>query len=200
MKKCPVSRILIGLYTCLFSIGAVLLGRLAPMDWTIIAASSGLVMMISAWLGLDLSGALSRSLDMPKGRAERIDITRYVFSLLMLVMMAAAVVLGSAGGRVNDEALAILVAAIALVLAFWIAGRKALKLAKGKGANNENQNDPAVCSGVILRGGNNGHLAGAGEPQAAGAADSGPTAAGSSIEGRGAGANGASCPQQEGNR
>ena len=200
MKKFPVSRILIGAYTLLISVGAVLLGRLAPMDWTIIAASSGLVMMISAWLGLDLSGALSRSFDMPKGRAERIDITRYVFSLLMLLMMAAAVVLGSRGGRVNDNALAILVAAIALVLAFWIASRKALKLAKSKGASNESQNDPAVCSGVILRGGNDGNLAGAGEPQAAGAADSGFAAAGSSIEGRGVGANGAGCPQQEGNR
>ena len=170
--KLPLSRILIGAYTLLVSVSIALLGKFSSiaMDWTIIAASSGLVMMISAWLGIDLSGALSRSFEMPKGQAERIDITRYVFSLFMLLAMATAIVSRASNGKVQDEALAILIVAIALVIAFWIASRKATKLARSKGVDNEK--NPSIPTGVADRVSSDRDMAGTGESETSQTANS----------------------------
>ncbi|MEM9423275.1 MAG: hypothetical protein AAF975_00630 [Spirochaetota bacterium] len=134
----PLSRFLIGSYTVILSglmIALRLLG-IEGLNWTLIAAASGLVMIISTWLGVDLTGALSRSFDLPKGKAEKIDISRYVFSLFMLLSMIIALLIKPITVPINDEALAILIVAIGMVLGFWVGSRKAIRIAKQKGSSN----------------------------------------------------------------
>lgn len=131
----PVSRLIIAIYTLVMSIAVVLLGRVAgeSLSWSVTAAAWGLVMLVGTWLGLDLSSAYSRSIAMPKGKAEFIDTSRYILSFIALAIMAAAVVAGTIHKAVNDEAIAAIVLAIAMVGSYWIASRKTLKKAEALG-------------------------------------------------------------------
>lgn len=140
------------------SAGIIIIGRLflAQLDWTITAASSGLLLIIGSWLGLDLSAAYSRSLVMPLGQAEKVDITRYIFALCMLFIMLFAVIFGILPTKLHDESIAILVIAIATVIAFWVSSRKTMKKAQSQGEPNATQIDqdqalpqrraPGVCN------------------------------------------------------
>lgn len=133
-----VSRILIAVG--LFSGLTLILVQIFTTDlpWLTIAVASGVVILLSSYLGLDLTAALSRSFELPKGQAEKINVFKYIYSLFVVILMLGSVLLVSwLRGISNDEALAILAAGFYAILAVWIASRKLSKIAENKGGPNE---------------------------------------------------------------